>query len=62
MADSNVAFVGSVPQNYDRYLGPILFHHYADDLVARVAVKPGTRVLETVVGALATADATESRL
>jgi ubiquinone/menaquinone biosynthesis C-methylase UbiE len=50
MADSNAAFVGSVPQNYDRYLGPLLFHHYADDLVVRLAVKPGIRVLETACG------------
>jgi ubiquinone/menaquinone biosynthesis C-methylase UbiE len=50
MADSNAAFVGSVPLNYDRYLGPLLFHQYADDLVARVTVKPGMRVLETACG------------
>ena len=50
IADSNTAFVGSVPQNYDRYLGPILFHHYADDLVGRLAVRPGIRVLETACG------------
>jgi hypothetical protein len=25
MADPSTAFVGAVPANYDRYLGPILF-------------------------------------
>jgi hypothetical protein len=25
MADRPDAFVGTVPQNYDRYLGPVLF-------------------------------------
>jgi hypothetical protein len=46
MADPSTAFVGAVPANYDRYLGPILFHHYADDLVARLPVTPGMRVLK----------------
>ena len=36
MPDSNAAFVGEIPQNYDRYLGPALFQPYAADLVARL--------------------------
>ena len=50
MADRNAAFVGSIPENYDRYLGPLFFYPYADDLVARLAVTPGLRVLETACG------------
>ena len=50
MAERNAAFVGSIPANYDRYLGPLFFHDYADDLVARVETKPGLRVLETACG------------
>jgi ubiquinone/menaquinone biosynthesis C-methylase UbiE len=50
MADRNAAFVGEVPRNYDRYLGPIFFHGYADDLAARLPVAPGMRVLETACG------------
>ena len=50
MADSNAAFVGDVPQNYDRYLGPVFFHSFADDLAGRLEVKPGMRVLETACG------------
>lgn len=50
MAESHAAFVGSIPANYDRYLGPVFFHHYADDLVARLPVTPGMRVLETACG------------
>ena len=50
MADRDAAFVGSIPEHYDRYLGPILFHRYADDLAGRLAVKPGMRVLETACG------------
>jgi SAM-dependent methyltransferase len=50
MADSNAAFVGEIPSNYDRYLGPFFFHGYADDLAARLPVAPGMRVLETACG------------
>jgi SAM-dependent methyltransferase len=50
MADRNAAFVGEIPGNYDRYLGPIFFHGYADDLAARLPVAPGMRVLETACG------------
>ena len=50
MTDRHVAFVGDVPRNYDRYLGPVLFHGFADDLVARLEMKPGMRVLETACG------------
>ena len=50
MAERHAAFVGTVPANYDRYLGPLLFHHFADDLAARVPVAPGVRVLEIACG------------
>jgi ubiquinone/menaquinone biosynthesis C-methylase UbiE len=50
VADRNTAFIGSIPENYDRYLGPLFFHGYADDLVARVPMTPGMRVLETACG------------
>ncbi len=50
VADRNAAFVGDTPRNYDRYLGPALFHGFADDLTARIAVMPGMRILETACG------------
>jgi len=50
VADRNAAFVGEIPGNYDRYLGPIFFQGYADDLASRLPVKPGMRVLETACG------------
>jgi len=50
MTDQNAAFVGSIPANYDRYLGPLFFHGYADDLAARVPVSDGVRVLEIACG------------
>jgi SAM-dependent methyltransferase len=44
MTDANVRFVGSIPENYDRYLGPVLFEPYARDLAARLRVQEGARV------------------
>jgi len=50
MTDRDVAFVGAIQANYDRYLGPLLFHGYADDMATRLGVQPGMRVLETACG------------
>src|SRR2546428_7762453 len=50
MADRDAAFVGSIPEKYDRSLGPIYFHRYADDLAARLPVTPNMRVLEMACG------------
>ncbi|HSR95521.1 MAG TPA: methyltransferase domain-containing protein, partial [Kofleriaceae bacterium] len=44
------AFSGSVPENYDRYLGPVLFEPYARELVARIPRRDGLRVLEIACG------------
>ena len=43
-------FSGSIPAAYDRYLGPILFQPYAEDLAARVPVKKTSSVLELACG------------
>ncbi|HEU4403432.1 MAG TPA: class I SAM-dependent methyltransferase [Candidatus Polarisedimenticolia bacterium] len=50
MTDVNVVFTGSIPENYDRYLGPTLFEPYARDLARRVPGKHGTRLLEVACG------------
>jgi len=50
MVEQHAAFVGTVPPNYDRYLGPLLFHAYADDMAARLPVSRGMRVLEVACG------------
>ncbi len=50
MPDANAAFVGSVPENYDRYLVPAFFEPYAEDIVARVPMRDGLSVLETACG------------
>src|SRR2546425_2475722 len=50
MSTDHVAFVGSIPENYDRYLGPVLFDPYAADLVARLDVPATASVLELACG------------
>jgi SAM-dependent methyltransferase len=47
---SHASFSGSVPANYDRYLGPALFEPYAVDLVARIPAADGLSVLELACG------------
>ena len=43
-------FVGSIPENYDRFLGPRIFHDYADDVARRVLDLGPQRVLELAAG------------
>ena len=50
MATSHSAFVGSVPENYDRHLSSVLFDPFAEDLAARLPVSDGMRVLEVACG------------
>lgn len=44
------AFTGSVPERYDRHLGPWLFEPYGEDLVQRLPKREGLRVLELAAG------------
>jgi len=48
--DRNVLFQGAVPENYDRYLGPVIFEPYAEDLASRLAGMEYDRVLEIACG------------
>ena len=51
MANSNAAFTGSIPENYDRYLGPLFFEPYARDLGDRLrGLDDGAAVLELACG------------
>ena len=50
MTDRSAQFTGSIPAAYDRYLGPMLFEPYAEDLAARLAVPPTAAVLELACG------------
>jgi ubiquinone/menaquinone biosynthesis C-methylase UbiE len=53
MADEqavNTSFVGSVPDNYERYLGPLMYKPYAQDLACRLLVGDHAQVLELACG------------
>ena len=47
---SDRLFAGSIPQLYDRHLGPWLFAPYAADLARRLALQPPARLLEIACG------------
>jgi SAM-dependent methyltransferase len=44
------AFTGSIPQVYDRYLLPLIFEQYADDIVRRLKAVNPRRILEIAAG------------
>jgi SAM-dependent methyltransferase len=48
--DPDRAFAGSIPQLYERYLVPLIFQPYADDMAWRVAQRQPSRVLEVAAG------------
>ncbi len=50
MNSSNTLFTGSIPANYDKYLGPFLFECYASDIASRVYSKKPKSILETACG------------
>jgi ubiquinone/menaquinone biosynthesis C-methylase UbiE len=50
MTTRNASFNGTIPENYDRYLGPILFEPYAAELAAQLDVAEGATVLELACG------------
>ena len=48
--EQTVAFAGSIPANYERYLGPFLFEPYALDMVSRLQDKKYDEILEIACG------------
>jgi len=50
MPETDKVFAGSIPQNYDRYLVPLIFESFAEDIAQRVAALSPTTVLETAAG------------
>lgn len=50
MNEHHAAFVGSIPENYDRYLGPCFFDPYASDIAQRVQDADPASVLEIACG------------
>ena len=50
MLEADRVFAGSIPENYDRHMVPLIFEPYAADMARRAAsVSPGA-VLETAAG------------
>ena len=50
MTATDTVFAGSIPALYERYLVPLLFVPYAEDLAARVAATGAHRILEIAAG------------
>jgi trans-aconitate methyltransferase len=50
MSTTDVIFAGSIPELYDRYLGPLLFEPYAEDLAGRLDDLRAGRVLDIAAG------------
>ena len=50
MATTNSAFAGSIPELYDRHLGPVIFEPYATDLVRRLPKLGDGAILEIAAG------------
>lgn len=46
----DTVFSGSVPSLYDKYLGPLIFQPFADDLARRLSASSQARVLEIAAG------------
>jgi SAM-dependent methyltransferase len=47
---NDAVFAGSIPELYDRYLGPLIFAPYAADLAVRLSDLEGAHLLETAAG------------
>ena len=50
MQSIDVRFSGSVPANYERYMVPLLFRPYAEEMAKRVKALQPRRILETAAG------------
>jgi ubiquinone/menaquinone biosynthesis C-methylase UbiE len=50
MENKDVQFAGSIPAAYDKYLGPLFFEPYAEDLAARLPASENGSVLEVACG------------
>src|SRR6185503_4364090 len=50
MVDLSANFAGSIPEYYDKCLGPAWFEAFAADLAQRLPVKPASHVLELACG------------
>lgn len=47
---TNISFGGSIPEKYDKYLTPLFFEPYADDLISRIKGREYDSILELACG------------
>jgi ubiquinone/menaquinone biosynthesis C-methylase UbiE len=50
MSETDRVFAGSIPENYDRYLVPLIFESFARDIARRAAALSPKTILETAAG------------
>jgi ubiquinone/menaquinone biosynthesis C-methylase UbiE len=50
MSESDKVFAGSIPENYDRYMVPLIFEPFATDIAQRAGSLSPSAVLETAAG------------
>ena len=50
MLETDKVFAGSIPENYDRYMVPLIFEPFAADLAQRAVSLSPSAVLETAAG------------
>ena len=50
MSKQAASFIGSIPENYDRFLGPRIFYDFAEDIANRVLDFEPQNVLELAAG------------
>jgi ubiquinone/menaquinone biosynthesis C-methylase UbiE len=50
MPETDKVFAGSIPENYDRYMVPLIFESFARDIAQRAAALSPRAVLETAAG------------
>jgi ubiquinone/menaquinone biosynthesis C-methylase UbiE len=50
MSEADKVFAGSIPENYDRHMVPLIFESYARDISQRVAALSPKAMLETAAG------------
>ena len=50
MLETDKSFAGSIPENYDGYMVPLIFERYAADIAGRAGSLSADAVLETAAG------------
>ena len=50
MSETDKVFAGSIPEDYDRYIVPLIFESYARDLAQRAVALSPSAILETAAG------------